>query len=95
MRIIAKSRLMSMAAAYGDCDQQVTNCYNIARKADWHSLAEVRQTFRHADAVQDKTVFNIKGNAYRLIVHIRYELGTIYIKHLLTHAEYDRGMWKH
>jgi mRNA interferase HigB len=58
------------------------------------NLSEVRQTFRHADVVGDKTVFNIKGNDYRLIVHIRYDLGIIYIKDLLTHAEYDRGTWK-
>jgi mRNA interferase HigB len=94
VRIIAKSRLMALAAAHGDCVEQVTAWYAIASKANWHSLADVRQTFRHADLVDDKTVFNIKGNAYRLIVHIRYGAGIIYIKDLLTHAEYDRGTWK-
>ena len=48
----------------------------------------------YAAIVGDKTVFNIKGNDYRLIVHIRYSTGTIYIKDLLTHAEYDKGTWK-
>ncbi|HEV2460978.1 MAG TPA: type II toxin-antitoxin system HigB family toxin [Ktedonobacterales bacterium] len=94
MRIIAKSRLMAQAATYGDCVRQVADWYNIACKATWHSLSEVRQTFRHADLVGDKTVFNIKGNDYRLIVHIRYDTGIIYIKQLLTHAEYDKGVWK-
>jgi mRNA interferase HigB len=94
VRIIAKSRLMAQAAVHGDCIKQVTDWYNIARKATWRSLSEVRQTFRHADLVGDKTVFNIKGNDYRLIVHIRYDTGIIYIKHLLTHVEYDKGTWK-
>jgi mRNA interferase HigB len=94
VRIIAKSRLMALAAAHSDCVQQVADWYNIARKAAWHNLAEVRQTFRHADQVGDKTVFNIKGNSYRLIVHIRYDTGIIYVKDLLTHAEYDKGAWK-
>jgi mRNA interferase HigB len=94
VRIIAKSRLMALATAHGDCVQQVTDWYNIARKADWHNLAEVRQTFRHADVVGDKTVFNIKGNDYRLIVHIRYDTGIIYVKNFLTHAEYAKGAWK-
>ena len=94
MRIIAKSRLMALATAHGDCVQQVAAWYAIASKATWHNLSEVRQTFRHADAVADKTIFNIKGNDYRLIVHIRYEVGIIYIKNLLTHAEYDKGAWK-
>lgn len=94
MRIIAKSRLMALAAAHGDCVEQVTAWYTLARKATWHNLSEVRQTFRHADMVGDKIVFNIKGNAYRLIVQIRFDTGIIYIRHLLTHAEYDKGAWK-
>lgn len=94
MRIIAKSRLLSMAQTYGDCLSQVHTWYHIASKATWHNLSEVRQTFRHADVVGDKTVFNIKGNDYRLIVYIRYDLGIIYVKSLLTHAEYDKGAWK-
>ena len=94
MRIIAKSRLMALARGYGDCLPQVAAWYAIATKADWHTLSEVRQTFRHADPVGDKTVFNIKGNDYRLIVHIHYDAGIIYIKSLLTHKEYDKGAWK-
>jgi mRNA interferase HigB len=87
---------MSLAAMHSDCIPQVSAWYNIASKADWHNLSEVRQTFRHADMVGDKTVFNIKANDYRLIVYIyiRYDLGIIYIKDLLSHAEYDKGRWK-
>ena len=94
MRVIAKSRLIALATAYGDCILQASDWYSIASKAEWHSLSEVRQTFRHADLVGDITVFNIKGNDYRLIVYIRYEAGVIYVKELLTHAEYDKGGWK-
>ena len=47
-----------------------------------------------ADAVGKWTVFNIKGNQYRLIAEINYVFGRIYIRHVLTHAEYDRGGWK-
>jgi mRNA interferase HigB len=94
MRIIAKRRLLALAAAHGDCTNQVADWYRVARASDWRSLAEVRESFRHADIVGDKTVFNIKGNDYRLIVHIRYRTRTIYVKDLLTHAEYDKGTWK-
>jgi mRNA interferase HigB len=94
MRVIAKRRLLDMASAYGDCVPQVTAWYSTASKATWHSLSDVRQIFRHADGVGDKTVFNIRGNDYRLIVSIRYDLGIIYVKALLTHAEYDKGAWK-
>jgi mRNA interferase HigB len=94
MRVIAKRRLMELVAKHGDCVDQVADWYRVARRSDWRNLAEVRESFRHADTVGDKTVFNIKGNDYRLIVHIRYSTGTIYIKDLLTHAEYDKGTWK-
>jgi mRNA interferase HigB len=94
MRIIAKRRLLALAAGHGYCIDQVADWYRVARSSDWRSLAEVRDSFRHADIVGDKTVFNIKGNDYRLIVHIRYRTKTIYIKNLLAHAEYDKGTWK-
>jgi mRNA interferase HigB len=72
MRVIAKSRLIALATAHEDRIQQVRAWHTIASKAQWHDLSEVRQTFRHADVVGDKTVFNIKGNAYRLITYIHY-----------------------
>ncbi len=86
MRVIAKRRLLELAAGYGDCVDQVNAWYSIASKAIWHDLSEVRQVFPHADIVGDKTVFNIKGSDYRLIVHILYNKGIIYIRDLLTHA---------
>ncbi len=94
MRIIAKRVLMEMAAGHGDCVEQVSRWYRIVSKTEWHNLAEVRATFPDADAVGDRTVFNIKGNHYRLIVGINYETGVIFVKRLLTHAEYDKGTWK-
>lgn len=94
MRIIARSRLIALASSYGDCMRQVTDWYQIASKAKWHNLSDVRQSFGHADIVGDKTIFNIKGNDYRLVVHIRYDTGIIYIKRLLTHADYDKGTWR-
>ena len=94
MRIIAESRLKRMAQEYGDCIDQVATWIRVARVARWQSLAEVRRTYPHADPVGDLTVFNIKGNSYRLIVGIDYQWSRVYVKHLLTHAEYDEGEWK-
>ncbi len=94
MRIIAKRTLFSMADQHGDCTTQVNWWYRIAKKATWGNLNDIQEAFRHADSVGDKTVFNIKGNDYRLIVYIDYAHGTIYIKGLLTHAEYNKGPWK-
>lgn len=68
--------------------------FRIAKKATWKSLADVRKTFSSADAVEKWTVFNIKGNRYRLIAEMNYLSGRLYIRHVLTHAEYDREGWK-
>lgn len=94
MRIIAKRQLMDMAAAHGDCVDQAAAWYAQTSAETWRSLADVRQTYSHADIVGDKTVFNIKGNSYRLITYINYKAGIVYIKFLLTHAEYTKGNWK-
>ena len=94
MRIIARRNLMQAARAHGDCVSLVERWYRVARSASWKSLVEVRRVFPHADLVGDKTVFNIKGNDYRLIVHINYELQIILFKHLLTHAEYNTIDWR-
>lgn len=70
MRVIAKTRLFDLASKYGDCTKQIERWYTAASKASWGNLVDVRQSFRRADAVDDKTIFNIKANNYRLIVKI-------------------------
>jgi mRNA interferase HigB len=68
--------------------------FKVAQKADWSNLVEVQSVFPTAEAVGNFTVFNIKGNKYRLIVSIDYEKQVIYIKYMFTHAEYDKEQWK-
>jgi mRNA interferase HigB len=72
--------------------------YRVAKTAKWSSLEDVQQPYPSADGVragkQTYTVFNIRGNRFRLIVKIEYRFQTIYIKDVLTHAEYDRNGWK-
>ena len=54
----------------------------------------MQSVFPKAEAVGNFTVFNIKGNKYRLIVSIDSEKQLVYIKYILTHAEYDKEDWK-
>jgi len=68
--------------------------YRIAKKATWRNLMEVRRELPTADAVGEFTVFNIKGNAYRLITEINYRTGRVFLRYVLTHAEYSKGGWK-
>lgn len=94
MRIVSKKKLREYGLQHPDCRKALEDWYQTAAAAQWQSLAEVRHTYRHADGVGNKTVFNIKGNAYRLITAIHYNRGIIYIRAVLTHTEYDKGAWK-
>ncbi|HKM86185.1 MAG TPA: type II toxin-antitoxin system HigB family toxin [Terriglobales bacterium] len=94
MHVISRKKLKDAAARHGDLEGPLDAWFRITKKALWRNLAEVRKTFSTADTVNNWTVFNIKGNQYRLITEINYSFGRIYIRHVLTHAEYDRGGWK-
>jgi mRNA interferase HigB len=59
--------------------------------SDFNAL---RDTFPSADYVDGLTVFNIGGNKYRLIASIHYNRRKVYIRNVLTHADYDREGWK-
>ena len=94
MRIISKKRLAEFWAKQPDAKQPLLAWYNITKKANWNNLAEARQDFRHADSVGTCTVFNIKGNDYRLITKIFYARKRVLTRFVLTHKEYDKGAWK-
>lgn len=94
MHVISRKRLKEAAMRHAGLEAPLDVWFRIAKKASWRSLTTVRKTFSTTDAVGRWTAFNIKGNQYRLIAEINYVFGRIYIRHVLTHAEYDRGSWK-
>jgi mRNA interferase HigB len=66
-------------------------------QAIWITFADVRATFARADQVEHLTVFNVGGNKYRVVAFIQFKEqkgAWVYIKHVLTHREYDEGDWK-
>jgi mRNA interferase HigB len=94
MHLIHIRNLRADGDQFPDVGQSIQDWYKAVKRANWQNLEEVREIFPTAEAVGDFTVFNIKGNKYRLIVAIDYEDGTIYYKYFLTHAEYDKDRWK-
>ncbi|MEH2225602.1 type II toxin-antitoxin system HigB family toxin [Nostoc sp.] len=94
MHLIAIRNLRIDAAQYSDVKKQVDNWYATVNKVEWQNLEDVPQIYRDAEAVGNFTVFNIKGNEYRLIVGIDYQNQTVYYKYFLTPAEYNKGKWK-
>ena len=94
MRLIAIKNLRHDVFRYPDAKKAVETWYLIVKNASWSSLEDVREVYRDAEAVGNFTVFNIKGNNYRLIVGINYVKQRVYFKYFLTHAEYNKDYWK-
>jgi mRNA interferase HigB len=94
MHVISKKAWRGAVAADPSLEEPISAWYKVASAAKWKNLTDVRKTYSHADFVDPFTVFNIKGGNYRLIVKIEYRWQMIFVKHLLTHAEYKRNRWK-
>lgn len=94
MHVISYKRIREFCQSHADCREALDNWFKVASRAKWTSLLEVQSVFPKAESVSNFTVFNIKGNNYRLIVSMDYEGQLIYIKYVLTHAEYDKENWK-
>jgi len=94
LHIISRKKLKEAAALHRDLEAPLDVRFRIAKRAAWQNLSDVRKTFASADVVNRWTVFNIKGNRYRIIAEINYRFQRVYIRHVLTHAEYDQEEWK-
>ena len=89
MRIIAKRTLKEFWILYNDSEEQLTEWYHIVSKAEWKTPNEVKLVYPAADNVgNNRMVFNICHNKYRLVVVFRYNIGMVYIRFLGTHNEY-------
>jgi len=94
VHVISKSAWRQAVAADPALEGPISEWHKVATNAEWCNLVDVRQTYPQADYVEPYTVFNIKGGAYRLIVKVECRWQMIFVKHLLTHADYDKGGWK-
>jgi mRNA interferase HigB len=84
---------------FPDAAESLTAWLRNARSATWESIADVRKNYPHADPVEVQsgkivTVFNIRGNRYRLVTAIHYNHQVIYTLRFMTHAEYSKDRWK-
>lgn len=91
MRVIAKRILREFWRIHPDCEQQLKSWYQESSKANWKNLNELKRNFPGASILIDnRVVFNIKGNNYRLIVKINFDYQMIWIRFIGTHSEYDK-----
>ena len=94
MHVITKKRLIEFAGRFPTAREPLLKWYTVKARTDFASFAELRGAFVAADQVGKLTVFDIGGNKYRLIAAVHYNRGRVYIRHVLTHAEYDKNQWK-
>ena len=91
MHIIKKKTLSDHWEKHEDVKYSLQSWYAEAKDASWKSSDEIVRRYSYADPVGDnRVVFNIKGNNYRLVVKIHYNTGIVYIRFIGTHAEYDK-----
>lgn len=91
MRIIARRTLREFWDLHPDAEQPLKAWFAEASAASWETPQAIKDQYRHASFVADnRVIFNIGGNKYRLVVHVNYDFGIMYIKFVGTHGEYDK-----
>ena len=90
MRIIARKTLRVFWERFPDSEESLLAWYREVEKEDWDTPAKVKEKYRSASIVgNNRVVFNIKGNNYRLVVRVNYPYRVVYVRFVGTHAEYD------
>ena len=97
MRIIARKTLKDFAESLqGSKDHKAVKAaldawFHEVQPADWQGPGDVIRSYANASIVgNDRVVFNIKGNTYRVVVAVKYDFHAVYVRFIGTHAEYDR-----
>jgi mRNA interferase HigB len=91
MRVIARRVLREFWKVHPDAEVPLRAWFAEASAANWRGPVEIRRRYRHASFLADnRVVFNIGGNKYRLVAHLNHEIGVVYAKFVGTHAAYDR-----
>lgn len=94
MNVISYKSIRNFCSYHPDAETSLKAWHGVAKGSNWQNFAELKRVYPSADLVGRYTVFNIRGNKYRLIARIVYRSQTIFISAIMTHEEYDLGKWK-
>ena len=98
MHVVSQKALREFAETHADAASPLRAWFKLARRGRFRNLAELKRTFASVDMVPVKGrgfyVFNIGGNKYRLITAIHFNTQRLFLRQILTHAEYDTERWK-
>ena len=91
MRVIAKRTLRSFWIKHRNCEEQLKSWHKEVEEAVWKGPGDIKADYPTASFLKDnRVVFNIKGNTYRLVVKINYSYKIVWIRFIGTHAQYDK-----
>ena len=91
MRVISIKKLKKFWEKHSDSNQLLRAWYEEVKNADWSKSSDVKRKYKTASILSnDRIIFNIKGNKYRLIVAVKYEFGIVYVRFIGTHKKYDK-----
>jgi mRNA interferase HigB len=99
MHVIAYSKIATFIQHHPNSESSLNSWFKLISKTNFSNFNELKLTFPNADTVKDNkgnslVVFNIHGNNVRLIAAIHYNRNKVFIREILTHAEYDKNKWK-
>ena len=93
-KLISNRALREFAVVHVDAAQPLQDFRRKSEKGSFANFADLRAVFPAVDKVGERYVFNIGGNKYRLVAALDFSRGMLWVKAVLTHAEYDKGAWK-
>jgi mRNA interferase HigB len=94
MHVITQKRIWEAKKKYPESSSALDGWYRIIRKNEFNDFSQLKKIFNSVDKVEEFYVFDIGGNKLRLIANIHFYRQKIYIRHILTHKEYDRHVWE-
>jgi len=94
MRVVSRKAIRDASASHGEWSASLNSWYKVASNADWKNFTEVRNSWKNSDSVGRFVVFDISHNRCRLIATIKYKWKMVYVRRILSHAEYDEKVWQ-
>ena len=94
MHVISYKKIREFSQIHSRAISPLNNWYKIVKNVDFDNFSKIRELFPSADQVGNFVVFNIGGNKYRLIAAIHFNRKKVFIRHILSHQQYDRNKWK-
>ena len=94
MRVVSRKAIREATAKHSEWAASLNAWYKIAANADWKDFSDVRNSWKNSDVVGRFVVFDISHNRCRLIATIKYKWRMVYVRQILSHAEYDNSEWQ-